>query len=146
MRIALSMKSRPMPGLPVNPDVDTIIEIGGQDSKSTTLENKHVTFSIMNTVCAAGTGSFVEEQAHKMGCPLNEYSLRTENERSLISSDRCTVFMERDMNHYLRVQPHERAVNNICPTEQGFVYKARDHRFARSPAAFADYQSNGKDN
>jgi predicted CoA-substrate-specific enzyme activase len=85
----------------INPNVDTIIEIGGQDSKFTTLKNGSVTFSIMNNVCAAGTGSFIEEQARKLGCPLTDYSSRTEGQRSPIVSDRCTVFMERDMNHYL---------------------------------------------
>jgi len=85
----------------LNPNVDTIIEIGGQDSKFTTLKNGMVTFSVMNTVCAAGTGSFIEEQAQKLGCPLSEYSTRTELRKSPIASDRCTVFMERDINHYL---------------------------------------------
>jgi len=85
----------------IDPDVDTIIEIGGQDSKFTTLKNGRVTFSIMNNVCAAGTGSFIEEQARKLGCPLADYSSRAEGQRSPIVSDRCTVFMERDMNHYL---------------------------------------------
>ncbi|MBW1783406.1 MAG: CoA activase [Deltaproteobacteria bacterium] len=85
----------------IDPDVDTIIEIGGQDSKFTILKNGQVTFSIMNNVCAAGTGSFIEEQARKLGCPLTDYSSRTEGQRSPIVSDRCTVFMERDMNHYL---------------------------------------------
>jgi predicted CoA-substrate-specific enzyme activase len=85
----------------LNPQVDTIIEIGGQDSKFTTLKDGTVTFSIMNTVCAAGTGSFIEEQAQKLGCPLDEFSSRTENQRSPLASDRCTVFMERDLNHYL---------------------------------------------
>ena len=85
----------------LKPDVDTIIEIGGQDSKFTTIRNKSVTFSAMNTVCAAGTGSFIEEQAKRMGCPLEEYSARTEGKQSPMSSDRCTVFMERDMNYYL---------------------------------------------
>ncbi len=85
----------------IDPDVDTIIEIGGQDSKFTTLKNGRVTFSIMNNVCAAGTGSFIEEQARKLGCSLGEYSSRTEGRLSPIVSDRCTVFMERDMNHYL---------------------------------------------
>jgi predicted CoA-substrate-specific enzyme activase len=85
----------------LNPKVDTIIEIGGQDSKFTTLKDGAVTFSIMNTVCAAGTGSFIEEQAQKLGCPLDEFSSRTENQRSPLASDRCTVFMERDLNHYL---------------------------------------------
>ena len=85
----------------IDPNVDTIIEIGGQDSKFTTLKNGRVTFSIMNNVCAAGTGSFIEEQARKLGCPLSDYSSRTEGRKSPIVSDRCTVFMERDMNHYL---------------------------------------------
>lgn len=85
----------------LNPEVDTIIEIGGQDAKFTTLANGRVTSSIMNTVCAAGTGSFIEEQALKLGCPLNEYSGRAENIQAPMVSDRCTVFMERDMNHYL---------------------------------------------
>lgn len=85
----------------LKPDVDTIIEIGGQDSKFTTLKNKMVTFSIMNTVCAAGTGSFIEEQAQRLDCPLTDYTHRTENQHAPISSDRCTVFMERDINHYL---------------------------------------------
>jgi len=85
----------------IDPDVDTIIEIGGQDSKFTTLKSGRVTFSIMNNVCAAGTGSFIEEQARKLGCPLADYSSRADGQRSPIVSDRCTVFMERDMNHYL---------------------------------------------
>jgi predicted CoA-substrate-specific enzyme activase len=85
----------------INPRIDTIIEIGGQDSKFTTLQNGRVTFSIMNNVCAAGTGSFIEEQAQKLGCPLSEYSQRTEHQKSPMASDRCTVFMERDLNHYL---------------------------------------------
>ena len=85
----------------LTPTVDTIIEIGGQDAKFTTMKNGVVTSSFMNTVCAAGTGSFIEEQASKLGCPLAEYSQRAQSVRSPISSDRCTVFMERDMNHFL---------------------------------------------
>ncbi|MFO7838308.1 MAG: acyl-CoA dehydratase activase, partial [Desulfosalsimonadaceae bacterium] len=85
----------------LNPDVDTIIEIGGQDSKFTTLQDGRVTRSIMNTVCAAGTGSFIEEQARKLGCPLSRYAERAEQVWSPAASDRCTVFMERDINYYL---------------------------------------------
>ena len=85
----------------LEPDVDTIIEIGGQDSKFTTLLNGRVTFSAMNAVCAAGTGSFIEEQAQRLGCPLEAIAGRTECQRSPLASDRCTVFMERDVNHYL---------------------------------------------
>jgi predicted CoA-substrate-specific enzyme activase len=85
----------------LHPNVDTIIEIGGQDSKFTTLNQGMVTFSTMNAVCAAGTGSFIEEQASRLGCPLADYSRRAEGIRSPLASDRCTVFMERDLNHYL---------------------------------------------
>ncbi|WP_300673923.1 acyl-CoA dehydratase activase [Desulfoluna sp.] len=85
----------------LNPAVDTIIEIGGQDAKFTTLKDGMVTSSVMNNVCAAGTGSFIEEQALKLGCDVREYSQRTLGVRAPMSSDRCTVFMERDINHYL---------------------------------------------
>ncbi len=85
----------------LDPEVDTIFEIGGQDSKFTTLQNGRVTFSAMNTVCAAGTGSFIEEQARKLDCTLGEYAARSENQPSPMVSDRCTVFMERDMNQCL---------------------------------------------
>jgi predicted CoA-substrate-specific enzyme activase len=85
----------------LNPETDTIIEIGGQDSKFTIMRNGMVTFSVMNNVCAAGTGSFIEEQAKRLGCPLEEYASRAEKVKSPIASDRCTVFMERDLNHYL---------------------------------------------
>jgi len=55
----------------------------------------------MNNVCAAGTGSFIEEQAKRMECPLADYAGRVENVHAPMASDRCTVFMERDLNHYL---------------------------------------------
>ncbi len=85
----------------LDPTVDTIIEIGGQDAKFTTMKNGVVTSSTMNSVCAAGTGSFIEEQAEKLAAPLNELSVRTRNVKAPIASDRCTVFMERDINNFL---------------------------------------------
>ncbi len=85
----------------LDPEVDTIIEIGGQDSKFTTLRKGIVTSSTMNNVCAAGTGSFLEEQAKKLGCKVTDYSKRTIGQKAPLSSDRCTVFMERDLNHFL---------------------------------------------
>ncbi len=84
----------------LNPNTDTIIEIGGQDSKFTLMNNGMVTFSVMNNICAAGTGNFIEEQAKRLECPLSEYSQRTENAKAPLASDRCTVFMERDLNYY----------------------------------------------
>lgn len=85
----------------LNPGTDTIIEIGGQDSKFTLMHEGVVTFSQMNAVCAAGTGSFLEEQAEKLDCPLSDYSERTTGVQAPLASDRCTVFMERDANQLL---------------------------------------------
>ncbi|NOZ00675.1 MAG: CoA activase, partial [Deltaproteobacteria bacterium] len=85
----------------LDPEVDTIIEIGGQDSKFTSLSGGAVTQSVMNHVCAAGTGSFIEEQVGRLGCSLDEMGARTMGRRAPMASDRCTVFMERDLNHFL---------------------------------------------
>lgn len=82
----------------LNPEADTIIEIGGQDAKFTQMDNGRVTFSQMNAVCAAGTGSFIEEQAKKLNCSLTEYASKALSARAPLASDRCTVFMERDIN------------------------------------------------
>ena len=85
----------------LDPETDTIIEIGGQDSKFTVMKKGMVTFSVMNNVCAAGTGSFIEEQAKRLNCPLSEYADRAALACAPLTSDRCTVFMDRDLNHYL---------------------------------------------
>ena len=85
----------------LNPQVDTIIEIGGQDSKFTVMRNGRVTFSVMNYVCAAGTGSFIEEQAKRLDVALPDYARLAMGASAPLTSDRCTVFMERDLNHFL---------------------------------------------
>ena len=76
-------------------DVDTIFEIGGQDSKYISIENKLVKDFEMNKICAAGTGAFIEEQIKKLGITLKEFgpvALNGENPCDL--GDRCTVFIE----------------------------------------------------
>lgn len=85
----------------LDPEVDTIIEIGGQDSKFTALSGGRVTSSVMNNVCAAGTGSFIEEQARRLGVATADCAAAAEGQRAPRVSDRCTVFMERDINHFL---------------------------------------------
>lgn len=86
--------------LELDGETDTIIEIGGQDSKFTSLSGGTVTFSQMNAVCAAGTGSFLEEQAGRLGVGLEDFALEASGNRAPLTSDRCTVFMERDLNHF----------------------------------------------
>lgn len=85
--------------LRINPDVDTIFEIGGQDSKYISLSHGAVVDFEMNKVCAAGTGSFLEEQAEKLGISIEEEfgRLALEAENPGRFGDRCTVFMESDL-------------------------------------------------
>ncbi len=85
----------------IDPAVDTIIEIGGQDSKFTLLKNGCVTNAVMNYVCAAGTGSFIEEQAKRLDITLDEISTLALGQKAPHTSDRCTVYMERDLNDFL---------------------------------------------
>ncbi len=83
--------------------VDTIFEIGGQDSKFISIENGVVVDFAMNEACAAGTGSFLEEQAEKLGISIKgEFArLALSSETPTRLGERCTVFMERDVTAWL---------------------------------------------
>ena len=123
----------------VNPDVDTIFEIGGQDSKFISLQNGVVVDFEMNHACAAGTGSFLEEQAQRLGININEEfeNLAFQSAAPLKLGQRCTVFIESDLiafqqqgavvedlvaglaysiagNYLNRVVGHRKIGNNIC--------------------------------
>ncbi len=84
------------------PDVETIFEIGGQDAKFIRFQDGYVTDVNMNYVCAAGTGSFVEEQARKLGFRVDEIGDITFGIAPPVTSDRCTVFMEQDLRSLLK--------------------------------------------
>lgn len=76
-------------------DVDTIFEIGGQDSKYICIDNKLVKDFEMNKICAAGTGAFIEEQIKKLGIDLHEFGkVALEGDNPYNLGDRCTVFIE----------------------------------------------------
>lgn len=77
------------------PKADTVFEIGGQDSKYISLRDGKVVDFQMNKICAAGTGSFVEEQAARMGIPLADFgTLALSAEAPAALGERCTVFIE----------------------------------------------------
>lgn len=83
-----------------HPDVHTILEIGGQDSKIILIEDGIVTDYAMNTLCAAGTGAFLSSQAKRLGLEieeLGEMALKSKNPSKIAA--RCTVFAESDMVH-----------------------------------------------
>ena len=83
---------------------DTIFEIGGQDSKFISIQDDVVVDFTMNEACAAGTGSFLEEQAEKLGINIKgEFAeLALSSEHPIRLGERCTVFMEKDLNPYLQ--------------------------------------------
>ncbi len=87
----------------IDPAVDTIFEIGGQDSKFISLRDGAVVDFEMNKACAAGTGSFLEEQAERLGIRIKQEFA----DKALCSSapcrlgDRCTVFIESDLVHWM---------------------------------------------
>ncbi len=83
--------------------VDTIFEIGGQDSKYIRIEQGVVVDFTMNEACAAGTGSFLEEQAEKLGISIKgEFAaLALASPKPARLGERCTVFMERDVTSLL---------------------------------------------
>lgn len=87
--------------LKVDPEIETIFEIGGQDSKYVYLKNGRMSQCNMNYVCAAGTGSFIEEQTNKLGFSVKEVGGRVMELEAPPSSERCTVFMEQDLNDLL---------------------------------------------
>lgn len=80
--------------------VDTIFEIGGQDAKYISIDRGVVVDFSMNEACAAGTGSFLEEQAERLGIQVKDEFARLALSSSSPArlGERCTVFMERNVN------------------------------------------------
>ena len=100
-----------------DPTVDTIFEIGGQDSKFIRIANGVVVDFEMNKVCAAGTGSFLEEQAEKLNIKIeNEFGiLALKSSSPCRLGDRCTVFMESDLNaHQQKGESLENLVGGLA--------------------------------
>ncbi|MBR9703784.1 2-hydroxyglutaryl-CoA dehydratase [Candidatus Pacearchaeota archaeon] len=80
------------------PKAKTVIEIGGQDSKIILLKKGIPVDFAMNTVCAAGTGSFLDQQAGRLGIPIEDFGkLAKMSKKNLNVGGRCTVFAESDM-------------------------------------------------
>lgn len=96
--------------------VKTILEIGGQDSKIILIRNGVVSDFAMNTVCAAGTGSFLDRQAQRLNIPIEEfgaYALRSKTPVRI--AGRCAVFAESDMIHKQQTgHTTEDIVNGLC--------------------------------
>jgi len=98
------------------PDVQTVLEIGGQDSKIIILRQGIVTDFAMNTVCAAGTGSFLDQQASRLNIPITQFGqLALQSTITVRIAGRCTVFAESDMIHKQQMgHPVPDIINGLC--------------------------------
>lgn len=98
------------------PEVRTILEIGGQDSKIILVENGVAVDYAMNTLCAAGTGAFLSSQAKRLGIgveEIGEYAARSQHPTQIAA--RCTVFAESDLVHKLQMgHPREDVIAGVC--------------------------------
>ena len=82
------------------PEVHSVIDIGGQDSKAIVISKKtgKVIDFQMNDKCAAGTGRFLEVMAHALEVPIEEigtFALKSNNPSAISST--CTVFAESEV-------------------------------------------------
>jgi predicted CoA-substrate-specific enzyme activase len=99
------------------PEVRTIIDIGGQDSKGIRLNERGEVESFnMNDKCAAGTGRFLETMAHALQIPLEELgecALRAS--KPVRVSNTCTVFAESEViSHVARGKQREEILLGVC--------------------------------
>ena len=86
--------------LSIYPNVRTILEIGGQDSKIILINNGIITDYAMNTLCAAGTGSFLSSQAKRLNIEIEDFGdLALKSNNPVKIAARCTVFAESDLIH-----------------------------------------------
>ena len=97
-------------------DVRTIFEIGGQDSKIIILENGIVTDYAMNTLCAAGTGSFLSSQANRLGVKVEDFgAIALKSKKPTNIAARCTVFAESDLVHKAQIgHKKEDIIAGLC--------------------------------
>lgn len=98
------------------PAVNTIFEIGGQDSKIILIRDGVIVDFAMNTVCAAGTGSFLDRQASRLNIPIEEFGDRALKSTAPVRiAGRCAVFAESDMIHKQQLgYSEEDIINGLC--------------------------------
>ncbi len=100
----------------LHPDVRTILEIGGQDSKIICVEGGIAVDYAMNTLCAAGTGAFLSSQAARLGVEVEEFgAIALASKRPANIAARCTVFAESDLVHKIQVgYAREDIIAGLC--------------------------------
>ena len=99
----------------LSPHTKTIIELGGEDSKLIILGEKGIKDFSMNSVCAAGTGSFLDQQAERLRLSIEEFSALALKSKPARIAGRCSVFAKSDMIHLQQIAtPVEDIVAGLC--------------------------------
>jgi predicted CoA-substrate-specific enzyme activase len=121
------------------PNVQTVIEIGGQDSKIIIIRDGMVTDFGMNSVCAAGTGSFLDHQAARLNMTIEEFSRRaTTSNKPVKINGKCTVFAESDMIHLQQTgYPVDDIVYGLCKAlVRNYLSNVAPGKEIKSPIVF----------
>jgi predicted CoA-substrate-specific enzyme activase len=126
-------------GVKILPEVQTIVEIGGQDSKIIVVKDGMAVDFAMNTVCAAGTGSFLDQQSSRLGIRVEDMGdLALSADHAAPISGRCTVFAETDMIHKQQIGvPISDIVAGLCRSlARNYLATVAKGKPIRSPVVF----------
>jgi len=120
------------------PEVRTIFEIGGQDSKYIQVNKGWMQDANMNYVCAAGTGSFLEEQAQVLNIGLDDFEKLSSGIAAPKMNDRCTVFMELDarkliVDGFSRPEVVTSLLHAVC---RNYLHRVVQNRPVEEPILF----------
>lgn len=125
--------------LSLHPDVRTIFEIGGQDSKIILLEDGIVVDYAMNTLCAAGTGSFLSSQAERLGVAVEDFGdIALKAKKPTKIAARCTVFAESDLVHKMQIgYSKEDIIAGLCKSvAQNYLNNVGKGKKIKGPVIF----------
>jgi predicted CoA-substrate-specific enzyme activase len=121
------------------PDVATILEIGGQDSKIIIVRDGVPVDYAMNTLCAAGTGAFLSAQARRLNIPVEEFGARAlRSTKPTRIAGRCTVFAESDLVHKAQVgHPVDDIIAGLCAAiVENYLNNVGKGKEIRTPIVF----------
>ena len=131
--------SHAIASLTYRPDIKTIMEIGGQDSKIIILRDGIVVDFAMNTVCAAGTGSFLDRQAIRLGIEISDFGdLALKSNNAVRIAGRCAVFAESDMIHKQQLgHNQEDIIKGLCQAlTRNYLSNIGNGKDIKSPIMF----------
>lgn len=123
----------------LHPEVKTVIEIGGEDSKLLLMNDGKLLDFATNTVCAAGTGSFLDQQASRLGLKIEEFGkLALRSKKAPRIAGRCTVFAKSDMIHLQQKgTPDYEIVAGLClAVARNFVSNVGKGKKWKKPIVF----------